>query len=522
MKKLIYCLLSVFVFATTSCFKDESALGKDFIPDIEIAELRDTSIVSYAGNVLTINPQLKTTYAEDELSYAWYIYDANKSSTTETGLNGFRTKKISEEKMLSYEVDLPSGTYGIVFEVTAAKYAYSRRATMELATSTEFSKGFYVLKETADKRTDLDLAIDGKLNEDILTHTLGDPLEGKPLNLSVVYGQGYIDEETQKMAYTKALNVFTEKDYRAFRTEDLMQIHDRNTIFYDKHSDDEVIYSLQQGSGFATFLFTNKGYYGGVACGDMWGMVSESSGKYGFPINSGSSKFAQQIYGGSEGVVFWNETERALNWADDGASICRDIDYSLPLNMDAATAVCVASGTNYLGDTETVWFLIEASGKRCLITFNSSPEVSEIRDIDSELRFAQADIIAGNALSADIIYFVSDNTLWAYNLSGGGEFEIPLPGVQGTINYITNAYLNVGYLGVSTENFDNLIVATSLGENYNLYLFDNMVGGAPQAAVEPYSGTGTVRCVRFVPSVQVTLTDLSTAMDVGPLSPWTD
>ena len=152
MKKLIYCLLSVFVFAATSCFKDESALGKDFIPDIEIAELRDTSIVSYAGNVLTINPQLKTAYAEDELSYAWYIYDANKSSMTETGLNGFRTKKISEEKMLSYEVDLPSGTYGIVFEVTAAKYAYSRRATMELATSTEFSKGFYVLKETADKR----------------------------------------------------------------------------------------------------------------------------------------------------------------------------------------------------------------------------------------------------------------------------------------------------------------------------------------------------------------------------------
>ena len=79
------------------------------------------------------------------------------------------------------------------------------------------------------------------------------------------------------MAYTKALNVFTEKDYRAFRTEDLMQIHDRNTIFYDKHSDDEVIYSLQQGSGIATFLFTNKGYYGGVG---LWGYVGHGVRKF--------------------------------------------------------------------------------------------------------------------------------------------------------------------------------------------------------------------------------------------------
>lgn len=81
--------------------------------------------------------------------------------------------------------------------------------------------------------------------------------------MSVVYGQCYIDDATQEMAYDKVLNLFTEKDYRGFRTEDMAEVHNRNTIFYESAQDDEVLYGMEQGM-MSTFLFTNKGYYGGT------------------------------------------------------------------------------------------------------------------------------------------------------------------------------------------------------------------------------------------------------------------
>lgn len=516
-------LLLAFALGMAACFDDDTRLGTDFIPDIELGEMRDTAMVSYAGNILSLAPEIDAPYAESELSYAWYIYDASNATTTDgSELDGFRTEKIGDQRTLDYEVNLPSGTYGIVFEVTASQYNYSRRTSMTLTTSTAFSRGFYILKETADGRSDLDLAVDGKLSEDVLANMLGAPLEGAPVNLSVAYGHGYIDEETQEMAYTKTLNVFTEEDFRAFRTEDLVQVHDRSTIFYEEPADDEVLYSIQQGT-MAMYLFTNKGYYGGTACGDMMGMFEHvSSGKYGFPINAGASKFAQQLGGGFSGVAFWNEADRALNWADYNASSCMPIEYELPSGMDASTAECLASGLNYVGSAETVWFLIEASGRRCLITFNGTSDVSEVRAIDPSSRFASAGIVAGNARSASIIYFVSDNALWGYNLSGGSEFSIPLPGVEGTISYVSNPFLNVGFFGTMTENFDALAVATTTASGYNLYIFDDMVGGAPQSAVEPYRGTGAVHSVRYVPGVQVNLDDMQMAVNFGPVAPWTD
>lgn len=71
------------------------------------------------------------------------------------------------------------------------------------------------------------------------------------------------------------------------------------------------------------------------------------------------------------------------------------------------------------------------------------------------------------------------------------ELEIPLPGVEGKLDYVSNQFLKVGSFGVKTENYDALIVGTTEAEKYNLYIFDNMVGGAPQEADRALPGCGT-------------------------------
>ena len=295
MKKTIFYILMCLALGMAACFDDDSTLGKDFIPDIEIGELKDTAMVSYSGHVLEVTPEVNTRYTEDQLAYAWYIYNSAGTTTTGEAADGYQKEKIGDGKTLRYEVNLPSGAYTLVFEATAVEYGYVRTASMQMSVSTNFSKGFYILKSTEDGKTDLDLATKEGLSEDLMTNMLGAPLEGTPLNMSVVYGQCYIDDATQEMAYDKVLNLFTEKDYRGFRTEDMAEVHNRNTIFYESAQDDEVLYGMEQGM-MSTFLFTNKGYYGGTPGGKDWfGGVTVTTGQHGFPVGSGGSRFIQQL-----------------------------------------------------------------------------------------------------------------------------------------------------------------------------------------------------------------------------------
>lgn len=527
MKRTLLILLSFIVLGMAACFEDNSTLGKDFIPNIEINGLRDTLIVSYSHNVLEINPEIVTAYDESELSYAWYIYNPNSSYTTAGDKleEGFRSEKIGEEKNLSYEVNLPSGTYTIVLEATATAYNYSQTAEMKLSTATEFSRGFYVLKETANGGSEIDLATEAKLNANLMTAKFGAPLEGKPVNLSVVYNQCYMDENTLKSSFAKALNIFTEKDYRCIRTEDLTQVHDHSTIFYSGMTpEDEVLYSIGQNNSIL-YLFTNKGFYRGEAANEIIpGIYIRGFGKFSFTVGTSASKFAQVLKSGSDGMVYWNEAERLLYWGNTLEFY--SLIYDLPANMDAATLECLASGTNFVGGKETVWFLLgDVNGNRCLLIPRDSKTECEVISIDPSSRFAKAEVVGSNTRSATIIYFISDNRLWAYNLNGGGEDEIPLPGVEGEITYISNPFVNIKG-STNRVDFNSLVVVTQMADKYNLYIFDkdNLVGGVPQKAVEPLQGSGKVKCVRYLYDGKLSTSDMGTTIssNLGAVIPWTD
>lgn len=496
MKKIIFYMLALLAFSMAACYEDNTTLGTDFIPDIEISGLRDTTIVSYSGNVLEITPELVTEYKDSELSYTWYIVKNDEF------------EKISEGKSLSYEVNLPSGTYTIMLQVTALNYDYSRRATMQLWVSTAFEEGYYILKETADGRSELDLAVGTDLSENLMTAVFGAPLEGAPFNLTVTYEQGYINEDFQSMDYTKAVNVFTEKSVHIFRTEDLKQIHDPSTMFYAGEAQEgERFYAVGQ-DGASMYLFTNKGFY--YANGG-W-----TTGRYGYAQGTCASRHVQVI---DPGMAYWNEAEHLLYWGDNQDT--QPWDYTLPEGMDAATVECMASGTNYVGGVETVWFLLrDAANNRCLVLPKDTKSECDIVAVDPASRFAQAEVVAGNTRSAAAVYFVSDNRLWAYRLDGTSEYEIPLPGVEGTITYISNPFITVS--GDELIDLNSLVVATEAGEGYNLYIFGkaNLVGGVPQRAVEPFKGSGKVKAVRYLHRKMLSMFDMSYGNCTA--IPWTD
>ncbi len=519
---LISCLLC-FLLGMTACYEDDSTWGTGMVSDIKIGEFRDTSIVSYSGNKLEITPDVVTDYPDETLSYAWYYYSGADNSSLEEGLkDGYRTRRISESKELSYEVNLPSGTYIFIFEVKTSVNDYVRTEAMKVSVTTPFSGCFYVLKETADGNSELDLLNADKMHTDMLTEMTGAPMKGKPVNMSYIFNQSYLDEESLGYKATRAMYLFSEEDARVFETENFGEIFNRNTLFYEGLQANE--HPRTVFNALVMILLTDKGFYTSQPAD-----FSSCSGKYGMPIGVGGSKHIQGMgmVAGMMSFVFWSEAEHHLYFTDYNGQGSTLLEYDLPESVEESNLDCVASGQNVVGDNERVWFLIEdtTTDKRYLLVLEGGMSaVTEVRPLDASLHIAQSDIIAGNALSSTVIYAVHDNILWAYDLATANEFEIPLPGVSSgeTISYVSNQYMNADSFSDQSYNFDNLLVATYNNGKYKLYIYDRLSGGAPQKAVVPYEGTGRVQSVRFAVPVSYGSFNLIMPFHSQPIVPLTD
>ena len=88
---------SIAVAATMlSCTSDDSSYGSD-TTNITIGGIDNKYVVtSFAGQYLEINPQIKSSFPEDDLEYQWSYYDPPVQAIGNTE----RAKVVSNEKNL--------------------------------------------------------------------------------------------------------------------------------------------------------------------------------------------------------------------------------------------------------------------------------------------------------------------------------------------------------------------------------------------------------------------------------------
>lgn len=496
MKKISIAILLFTVLGMAACFEDDSTLGTVEVGDIEIAALRDTSIVSYNGNVLHVEPLVTAGYSEDEMNYAWYIHGGQFDEDGDVP-GGYRTNCISEEKVLDYEVNLPSGVYTLTFEAMADN-GYAKTTRMSLTVSTPFSQGFYMLKETVDGNTEVDLLTQDGLNSDILGKVTGAALSGRPVGMASIYSNGYINEDNQQLESGNVLHVMTEGDYRGFRTEDMGEVFNRSNLMFDAMPADETpLTMIQDVNGIV--LMTNNGFYRGTPA--MEGYVS-SSGKFGMPTFEGGSRYIFSLAGGWVATVCWNEDTHSL-WEMTYA----ELPWELPAGISQENLSCLASGMNNYTNTDYGWFLLEdgTSGKRLLAMVTGDMFMGttvDVREVPAGTHLAEGNLFASVGMGAHALYVVDDNLLYMYNLQDGREDNVPLTGLDGgTITYIGNNYLNVrDYNGNSVDgNFNYLLVATGDAGSYKLHFYDNLVSGAPVGTpFQVIDGTGALKGVRYL------------------------
>ncbi len=498
MRKTISGLTLIGTLMLGACYEDDSSLGTGSVNDITITRVTDETISILSGmnlkDIPELKPEITSIYAENELNYNWYLFEESAESE-----NGYRDFLIASGKEPDYEVNLPSGSYILLLEVSSG--SFTQTVTYNLSVATTTATGFYILKETADGNTELDLYSEARLSSDLIERYTGEALQGKPLNLTTFYNGEFIDPVENVTSSGNIVYAFTQNGkFKGFRSEDFAEVFQNDNLLYSGSMPaDETPYSFAK-SIFCTLFFSSKGIYYAENGSDMTG--TPNTGKMGYPADNGSSQYIQMVDEGQY-FAYWNNTTHTLN------NIDFNVTFATPYDMDGLPAdmECIHSGCNYTGGISTSYFLCEqpSSGNRYLLFVSTSSQIDQIIRLDPSLHIARGSLFGANGLTASYIYSVDDNSVYAYSWTDQRERPVKLIGIpeSETITYISNQYLNID----CPYDFDKFIVATQSGGNYKLYFYDKsaMNGGSPvKEPTETVEGSGTVKAVRFMSPVSVT------------------
>lgn len=493
--------------ALTSCVDDSVENAPELISDITVSGIEERyTATAYVGEVLEISPEVVSGYSENELHYQWMLLDGNTGSLDSNG-DTIQPVLISAEKQLSYEVNTAPGTYQLRLEVSADN-GYSVVRTASLSIVTAFSQGFYILKETAEGNSDLDLVnTSGELLPNVLTQTQGSPLQGSPLKLNVLYAGYYINPDNDEMETTHHLVLTTQEgEIGMYRTTDLLETFSRRNIKYEAMEADEQPYTIVQTNMGYGVLLTNHGIYH-TSTGAGWASTL-SSGRFGYPeADTGASGYVFIDLNSYGSLAFWDEDAHSLYCTNYNLVVQPLTDISLggtELTQNLTSyeclncGLCTASGVGHFilrdNDTDTRYLYLTAGD------FSTGLYYTACKALGENSHAARSTAYATCGLQGNYIYCVDGNKLYGINLNSESlaEVSMPLSGIGSgeTITMVTNQYWSSYF--VEQNNYDYLMVGTQSDNSYHLYMY-NMKGGVPDGdPVATYSGTGRIKAVRFV------------------------
>lgn len=516
MKTKIFSLLLLAVpLLLTSCLNDDSTGATVDVSDIEVKGLQENyECKAFVGENLQITPEINTGYSADQLEYTWLLL----SSTTGSKMSDNTYEEpvvISSERNLDYPVQIAAGSYEIRLVVKSKTNNYTVVKSANLNVTTSFSHGFYIMKETADGNTDLDLlTTDGTLGQDLLASLHGGALVGKPYALSIDYNHFYVNDDTEKMEGTHLISVVTEDgNTNVLRASDLKVIFDRSNLEYEQMPASEKPGILARNAMYSLY-FSSEGVYH-IWAKSMYtdyGLVPANSGRFGYPDNEtvGASKYAFVDPGSFGGFYFWDDRNKSIMAIDMNVQqispLLKQDGSGRELTQNLTGYECLACGMNNVNSTATGVFILKdaSSGQRYLYTTYSTFGVQALVDrvaLNPSSHMASATSYSINGMTARYIYCVSDGKLYGCNLNSADYSEVAINpegiGSDETVTYVSNCYWNSTY-GDSRSNFNYFVVGTQKGTDYHLYMY-NMVGGLPDGApVISASGTGSLKAVRFL------------------------
>ena len=505
-KKILYSVALALTMTLTGCFDDDSTSATDNIAATTIEGIESSYVkTAYVGEHLVITPDVKASFPEGQLTYTWMLLDSNTGSTDKNG-NTIEPTIIGSEKNLDYDVQLSPGIYQLRLAVADKESGYTAYAKTSLTVRTLFSQAFYILKETAEGNTEVDLlTLDGQKGDNLLTQVNGAPLQGKPLTLYPNYDKYYINPDNDEIEGTNAIMVTTDRhNISFFRTSDFKEIFNRDNIMFDAMDANEQPYGTFLTSFGKTVMITSTGIYSAVAKSNY---TSPTSGQCGLPLSEcGGSKhfFTDPLnYGGG---ALWDTTSHSLMAFDynmTASPLLYDDWTGEDETQNLTSFDCLHCGFNCLAGSSVGTFVLadNATGNRYLYLVSSTffgCSLQSRMPLPRDSHAATATAYSTNGVSASYLYCIDGGKVYAGVMGDDyAESQLKFEGIGSdeTIAYVTNQYWNSASDG--SKKFDYLVVATQSGANYKLRFYETN-GGAPVGQpVHTAEGEGYVKSVRF-------------------------
>ncbi len=516
--KKIYSAMLIGLAALTACTDDDSTYGTD-THYINISGIEESyNGVSFSGEELHISPNITSSFGDGDLEYLWTCYnnadDQNLKYDDNWNPIPIHIDTIGHDHDLNFPIALTDGVYHVLLTVTSRSTGYSQQLRTTLNTSSVLSNGFYVLKETSDGNTDIDLYNPtlGEVVTDIITTNQGQPIAGRPRKLDVVHQMAFIDEETGQKSGANTLCITTENnEVRWIRALDCKTVMDAASCHYEAVNG-EIPYRTVRGYWTCYFVTSNGVYTAQTP-------YMDSSGIYGaFGGTGGSTHVCGGSFDNYFGIVYWAEQTGSLESSDFNGTYSPVYSEVEGVGAEGLNYDCLYSGlSSAAGDYFYYLFADKANPEdKYLYTLQPSmmgATIVSVRKVDPESHYAKASLRAISAKQATIGYAVDNNKVYSYNLVNvEAEKELSFVGLPADeqITFISNRTYS-SYI----DQFDYLIVGTQTGTAYRLYFY-NTIGGEPDGAPAfTISGTGRLKSLSYVDPNAMDMSDES-------CGPWLD
>lgn len=483
MKKLKYAYILALMLLSASCYKDKSNYNYTPVSDIGIAGISESYSKVSGRDTLKISPQLNSTYQGSENEYLWLRYDRTN-----------RVDTIGRGKNLNYPVTSEPGNFTIMYFVKNKQNGIAAHTSMTLEVVSVYSRGHYILKQSEDGNTDMDfLQDDGTLITDLIFKTQGATLAGAPRSLGLLYNRAMTDPVTFEKSNATALGLITfNKRTNLLRVNDMRLIYTHDNMFFGPPDDIPYkFYTLGGGNNYLSSVGIYLTDVNSRGTGIFGPTIAEIVGA---PIRGGSDYWATSI--AALAMIHWDDTNHRLisNNQSTIPSLVTTTGFPATSNFD-----CLFMGS-YINDVN-VLFRDRTNTSRLVMykvtgtAPNRTPGVTATWDIASSSKMGSASLFAANERTAQMVYFVSNNKLYYYDLVNKTEFEINPNGLPSdeSITYVSNRFnYNI------TPKMDYLTIATLKNGNYKIYMY-NILGGLPNGApVRTVSGKGKVKETHYL------------------------
>jgi hypothetical protein len=479
---------------------------------IEVEGLESAYNVITDLDVLQIPLTASSNIKGADFEYIWAVYETNSQGYIPT----FDT--ISREKDLNFPITLPARGYRLVSIVTNKKTGLSKYTSAVLNVNTEYTRGWYVLKDDGDN-SDLDQfltpdnIVPDNVNANVFSELNGFKIEGTGTLLT--YASDYkTTVASASPTNTKTLFVGTTKNVSAIFINTLKQIRDRKDIFFGGEAEggkDMVVFGASQSINlinnshiYGIYTMTaNSGIFGTYAMRDDYNTAYSLSPYYfsdtrmnSYLFDNTSSSF---VSAGPGATVLTNITDIAETKmpAQNNNKKALYLGYQR-YEYDPVNYKNLNKGWGLFEDKDDpnlkILTYLEPDGFKMQITCDTL-ELSD-KLFNSSLHTL---LVSTAQVSAEnMMYFVHDNKdVYSRNLSNGNEqlqFSVP---VGEEVTFIRHrSYTESGYA------FNYVMIGTKVGSHYKIRMFEKTAGNLRAEPKFVLEGEGAPRDIMYVsPSV---------------------